>query len=65
LKVSVALDAVKRAAAALTDGLAAVGERMPGVQQLTVSVAGASLTVTPVPAPPAPPAPATCPTCHR
>lgn len=55
------LDTVKRGAALLTDALASVGERMPGLSQVTVTMGGASVTVVPKPAP-APP-PASCPSC--
>lgn len=60
------LDHVKRGAAAVTDGLAALGERMPGLSQVTISAPGVSVTVTP-----APPVPSTsqqpprCSTCGR
>lgn len=50
-----------RALAAVTDALAAVGERMPGVSQVTVTLGGASVTVVPRP----PPAPPTCATCGK
>lgn len=57
-----ALAAVKLGAARLTDGLALLGERMPGLAQLTISAGGITATVTPRP-PAAPPLPSACPTC--
>jgi hypothetical protein len=54
------LDTVKRGAAALTDHLAVIGERMPGLAQLTITAGGVTATVTPKPPPPPPMA---CPTC--
>lgn len=56
------------AAAAITDALARVGERMPGVQSLTVSAAGVTVTMVPaapVHPPASAPAHASCPTCGR
>lgn len=65
MRLAKALGAVKSTAAALTDSLAVIGERMPGLQQVTLSVPGASVTVSPSPpAPTAQPA-ATCPHCGR
>ncbi len=55
------LAAIRNGAAAVTDALAAVGERMPGVSQVTITLGGASVTVVPTP----PPAPPTCPTCGK
>jgi hypothetical protein len=52
-------DVVKRGAAALTDGLAVIGARMPGLSRVTITAGGATVTVTPKPPSP-PPA---CPTC--
>ena len=37
----------KLAAASLTDALAALGSRLPAVTQITASVAGVTVTVTP------------------
>ena len=54
------LDTMKRAAAAITDGLAAIGERLPGLASFTISAGGASVTVTPKPE-----QPPTCPACGR
>lgn len=54
------VDTVKRIAAALTDHLAAIGERLPGLASLTISAGGASVTVTPKPEPPL-----TCPACGK
>lgn len=51
---------VKRALATVTDALAAIGERYPGVTSVTISAGGASVTVTPKPEPQP-----TCPTCGR
>jgi hypothetical protein len=56
------LDMIKSGAATVTDHLAAVGERMPGLAQLTVSIGGVTATVVPKPPAPPPPAP-TCPAC--
>jgi hypothetical protein len=56
----VALSATKQAAAHLTDTLAAIGERIPPVAQLTVSAFGVTVTVNPKPEPPRP-----CATCGR
>ena len=47
------LGQVKRGAAFVVDMLADIGARMPGVSQVTITAAGASVTVTPKP--PAPP----------
>jgi hypothetical protein len=60
---STAFAAVRKGAATLTDTLALVGERMPGVTSLTVTAAGVTVTVVPK-APASPPA-HTCPTCGR
>lgn len=60
MKLSTALDFVKLAAATVTDTLATIGERAPGISQITIAGAGASITVTPTPKPPAAP---TCPHC--
>lgn len=58
-----ALAAIRSAAASLTDALAAIGERMPGVAQLTIQTPLASVTLTPKPSPtPTPPA---CPHCGK
>lgn len=51
----------KETAASVTDLLAIVGERLPGVQQITVSGAGVSATIVTKP----PPAPNTCSTCGK
>lgn len=56
-------DQVKRGAAVLVDALADIGARMPGVSQVTITAAGASITVTPKP--PAPPVSAACPHCGK
>ncbi len=56
------LDKLRTAAAYVTDTLATIGERMPGLAQITVSAGGVTATVTPKP-PAAPPAAATCPHC--
>ncbi len=61
---STALSAVRKGAATLTDTLALVGERMPGVTQLTVTAASVTVTVVPKAPTAAPPAPP-CPTCGR
>lgn len=53
---------VKRGAAALTDVLATIGERMPGLASLTFTAGGVTTTWTPKPPPPPPP-PSTCPHC--
>lgn len=50
---------VRSAAALLTDTLALLGERMPGLTQLTLTAGGVTATV--VPRPPA--SPAVCPNC--
>lgn len=55
------LDHVKRGAAALTDRLATIGERMPGLSSVTITAGGVTATVTPKP--PASPPPSACPTC--
>ena len=57
------LDQVKRGAAVLADVLADIGARMPGVSQVTIAAAGASVTVTPKP--PALPVSAACPHCGK
>lgn len=56
------LDILRSSAARITDALAAIGERMPGVAQVTISTPVASITVTPQP-----PAqtPAACPHCGQ
>ena len=48
------VSANKATAASITDALASVGERMPGVAQVTLSAGGATVTVTPKPPPPRP-----------
>jgi hypothetical protein len=53
-----ALDTLRSAAASLTDALASLGERMPGLAQITISAGGVTATGTPKP----PPA-TTCPHC--
>lgn len=58
--------ATKATAASLTDTLAAIGERMPGLTQLTVSAGGLTATIGPMSlatsqAPPL----GKCPTCGR
>jgi hypothetical protein len=50
--------ATKATAASCVDLLATVGERMPGLAQLTISAGGITATVTPKPEPHA-----ACPTC--
>ena len=61
--IAVLVSHVKRGAAVLADTLADIGERMPGVSQVTITAAGASITVTPKH--PAPPAPVACPHCGK
>lgn len=56
-----ALDKVKTAAAWMTDRLASVDERMPGVAQLTLTLPGVQVTVTPKPPDP----PKVCATCRK
>lgn len=58
----IAFDILRASAARITDTLAAIGERMPGISQVTISTPIASVTVTPQPKPPAPP---TCPHCGK
>lgn len=53
-------ETIKRAAAGITDALADVGSRMPGLSQITIAAPGGSITVTPTPSPAAP---AACPHC--
>lgn len=53
---------IRAAVAALTDALATIGERMPGLASLTFTAGGVSTTWTPKPPPPPPP-PSTCPHC--
>ncbi len=56
----------KRTLALVTDTLALVGEHMPGVSQVTITAAGATVTVVPKPPASHPPSPpASCPTCGR
>lgn len=57
------LDQVKRGAALLVDTLADLGTRMPGVSQVTITAAGASVTVMPKPV--SPPQPVPCPHCGK
>lgn len=54
------LDAVKRAAATLTDTLASIAEKVPPLAQVTLSAGGASVTVTPKP-----PEQPRCPQCGK
>ena len=56
-----AVERVKAAAASLTDALAEVGARAPGLAQVTVAAGGVAVTVTPKPPAAAPP----CATCGR
>lgn len=57
------VDITKATAASITDALAVVGERMPGLQQITLSVPGASVTVAPAPTPTQ--STTTCPHCGK
>jgi hypothetical protein len=59
--VIAAVERVKAAAASLTDALAEVGARAPGLAQVTVAAGGVAVTVTPKP----PAAPLPCATCGR
>lgn len=54
-----ALDILRSTAARLTDTLAAIGERLPGIAQITIQTPVASVTLTPRPAPPR------CPHCGK
>jgi len=63
VKLEMLTNGAKRAAAAVVDALADLGERMPGVSQVTITAAGASVTVTPKPA--AAPPPVACPHCGK
>lgn len=56
------LDVVKRGAAAVVDTLATLGERMPGVSQVTIATPVVSVTVAPKPATPPP---VVCPHCGK
>lgn len=59
-RILAALERVKAAAASLTDALAEVGARAPGLAQVTVSAGGVAVTVTPKPEAPKP-----CATCGK
>jgi hypothetical protein len=63
VKISTAFDFVKQGAATVVDALADLGERMPGLAQITVSAGGVTATVTPKP-PAAAPA-SVCPHCGK
>jgi hypothetical protein len=57
-------DSIQRGLAAIADKVAAVGERIPGVAQITIAAGPVAVTVQPTP-PQSALVANTCPTCGR